>query len=253
MKTRNTPKIQGKPCKRRHSGLRYVNKASGKPGHCIECTQLTAARRRAANPQRHKAASAAWRAQNPEKANTETSRQRAREQSRTRYAANPEKVKADSAAWYAANTARAKANVVARRAANPEKHRAANAKRRSLKQLQRCVCCKDADFLFLFDTDWVSKDMGYESCHVDHIVQLAMGGAHCVKNLRILIEAEHKVKNRADAKQRAGFRMRARLLKAWAAPSIEVPEGAPFVAGRADVRLLPYWPVSNQISPESLH
>jgi hypothetical protein len=130
-----------------------------------------------------------------------------------------EKACARRAAYRQTHRDEARTYHVAYRQTHRAQRRAGVAKRRSLKQMQRCVCCTDEAFRTFYDTDWISKDMGHEPMHVDHIVQIAMGGLDCVHNIRTITQAAHKIKNAADARQRADFRKRARLLKAWCADS----------------------------------
>jgi hypothetical protein len=164
-----TKTIQGNPCKRGHSGLRYVT-ANGRPSACIECARTAAAARRIADPERAKAAGAAWYAAN---------RERALARRAAWKAANPESHKASSAAWAAANPVRRR--VIARNASG---------RRRAAKRVQICLCCTTAQLL-----DVYRRPRGTE---VDHIVPLALGGLHCRQNLQILTKEEHKAKTRLD-------------------------------------------------------
>jgi 5-methylcytosine-specific restriction endonuclease McrA len=194
----------GKPCPQGHVAAKLTSN-----GGCVACSKARFEIYCRANPEKFRA------------------------YQRKEREANPAKVRAYARAWYAVNREKARAWNRAWAAANVSKKRLLdtvhNAKRRALKQKQRCVCCSDSAFLNFYDTDWIgSKESGLDTLHVDHIVQLALGGAHCTKNLQVISEAEHKRKNWADARQRADFHLRARLLKAWAAPlEAEITEEQP--------------------------
>jgi 5-methylcytosine-specific restriction endonuclease McrA len=193
------PKIQGNPCKRGHSGLRY-ELANGRPGNCVECIKAARTAWVAANPERQKARKAAWRAANPERhrasaaawAAANPERQKARQAAW--YAANSERAKAYSAAWYTANREKAQATIAAWRAANPDAWRvitsSKSARRRARKLAQICHCCTTTQLL-----DVYRQAGGME---VDHIVPLALGGLHCRANMQILTKEEHKAKTRLD-------------------------------------------------------
>ena len=215
----NNTIVQGSPCKRGHGGLRYL-KSRG----CVECKKATEAARYTTDPKK-KAGNAAWKASNPDKvkrgraAHYEANKEKILARHAARYAASKEEILAQQHAYRAANKDKISARCAVWRAKNSERVRGRLAKRRALELMQRCVCCEDNAFLVYFDTNWLcSKEAGLDALHVDHIVQLALGGKHCTRNLQILSEAQHKVKTAADARQRADFRTRARLLKAWVAP-----------------------------------
>lgn len=133
----------GMPCKHGHVAERYVGNT-----HCIDC----ALGRYAANPEKGRAASAAWGAANLEKkraifrawaaANPERERERkaayyaanrekVREKNLARYSANPEKARAASRSYYTANPEKVRAARLAAYAANPERERANTAKWKS--------------------------------------------------------------------------------------------------------------------------
>jgi 5-methylcytosine-specific restriction endonuclease McrA len=193
------PKIQGKPCKREHSGLRYM-RANGRPGKCIECAEAYNAAWRAENLERAKATQAAWCAANRERRKAAdavwyaANFERKKATTTAWAASNSERKKATTAAWRAANPEREKARSAAWRAANPDAYRAivssTNARRRARKLAQICRCCTNAQLL-----DVYRQAGGME---VDHIVPLALGGLHCRANMQILTKEEHKAKTRLD-------------------------------------------------------
>jgi 5-methylcytosine-specific restriction endonuclease McrA len=107
------------------------------------------------------------------------------------------------------------------RTANPGAKRAIQAKRRALKISQRCTCCTDAEIKEIHD---IAALCG-SGAHVDHIVQLSLGGPDCVKNLRPMTASEHIEKTKIDARERATSRLRNKLLLQWgrAAPAPTFP------------------------------
>lgn len=107
---------------------------------CRACRRAQATARYAANPEKRKAASAAWRAANPgywhacdENRKVTTAAWRAANPEKVkaaraaRYAADPEGSKAGAAAWYKANPEKVRARTAADKRANPEKWKAYNA------------------------------------------------------------------------------------------------------------------------------
>ena len=65
------------------------------------------------------------------------------------------------------------------RARHPERHRAMEGTRRALKRAQRCSCCSLAQL----GEFYAGRPIGY---HVDHVIPLSRGGAHCLLNLQYL-------------------------------------------------------------------
>jgi hypothetical protein len=168
----------GKPCERKqHSGERYTTS-----GFCLTCMQ-------------------------------------------ERYTSNSKRVRERSAAHYIDNREHALAQQAAKRAANPKKYsdivrrskrknpgiyRAIEAAREARKLMQRCVCCTDEQI-----TDIFKQAALCDEAEVDHIVQLSLGGPHCVKNLRALTVEDHIEKTKRDCTLRAESRRRNKLLLQW--------------------------------------
>ena len=75
--------------------------------------------------------------------------------------------------------------------------RALKAKRRAAERVALCTCCTSKQFANFFA---VAEMVGY---HVDHIVPLADGGAHCIKNLQMLPADVHARKTSAENSRRA--------------------------------------------------
>jgi len=186
-------------------------------------------------------------------ANSETERERSRtyyaanrdqvrERARARHMANPEKLRERKRAYYAANRQNILDSHLAWRTANTDKvrqmaaaYRAANreqvqnrsqewrianpgaasaivSKRRAFKLAQRCTCCTDADIKKIYD---IAALCGSGS-HVDHKIQLSLGGRHCIKNLEAMTVDAHIEKSKLDASARADVRRRNTLLRNWA-------------------------------------
>jgi 5-methylcytosine-specific restriction endonuclease McrA len=123
------------------------------------------------------------------------------------YVTNRDKLVAYSTAYRAKNNDK----IMAYKAANKDKIRFHDAKRRAIKFMQRCVCCTDADIQKMYSVATLCGP----GAEVDHIVQLALGGAHCAKNLRAITAEEHKEKTKSDATLRADARRRNKLLRGW--------------------------------------
>jgi hypothetical protein len=128
-------------------------------------------------------------------------REKHRENERNRYAANleqaREKVRKSVSKW---------------KGAHPEKVRARGSRRRALKRTQRCGCCTDTQIAELH-----AQAMLY-SGHVDHIVPLALGGPHCIKNLQAMTDVDHREKTKHDLRAITEARRRSRLLRGWRLP-----------------------------------
>jgi hypothetical protein len=197
----------GEPCKRGHSVVRYTSTRM-----CVMCATEHHQRRYADNPEKERGRCRAYNAANPEKRCDLASAYRA---------ANLEKLRENSAAWYAANKEKARELIRQWNKNNPGARRAHEAKRRAMKLDQRCTCCTDAEIQKLYD---IATLCG-AGAHVDHIVQLALGGPHCAKNLEALTAEAHIEKSKRDAALRAESRRRNRLLYNWghAAPVPDLP------------------------------
>jgi len=168
----------GKPCKRKqHSGERYTTS-----GFCLTCMQ-------------------------------------------ERYSDNSKQVRERSAAHYIDNREHALAQQAAKRAANPKKYsdivrqckrknpgiyRAIEAAREARKLMQRCACCTDERITEIFKQAALC-----DKAEVDHIVQLSLGGPHCVNNLQALTVEDHIEKTKRDCAMRAESRQRNTLLLQW--------------------------------------
>ena len=94
--------------------------------------------------------------------------------------------------------------------ANPMTYAAlqSHARRRARKILARCKCCTQADIHALY----ARCPSGHE---VDHEIPLAIGGKHCLRNMRILTAAEHNAKTANDNRNIAALR------RVWAAMGID--------------------------------
>jgi hypothetical protein len=128
--------------------------------------------------------------------------------------AHPElraKAHAYNAVNYAINRNKILAQKVTYAAANPGTMRAIRANRRAMEISQRCACCTNAEIRKVYD---VAAFCGVGS-HVDHRVQLALGGPHCSRNLEALTVEAHKEKTRLDSAARADARRRNLLLRGW--------------------------------------
>lgn len=91
---------------------------------------------------------------------------------------------------------------------NPERYRSltrAAANRRRAALSVRCGCCTDADFVAFYHR----CPRGHQ---VDHVLALALGGAHCIANLQYLTVAQHREKTRRD---RALIRAARKARDAW--------------------------------------
>jgi 5-methylcytosine-specific restriction endonuclease McrA len=58
-----------------------------------------------------------------------------------------------------------------------------------------CDCCVPKDFIAIY------REAGLIDAEVDHIVALALGGKHCVKNLQVLTLEQHRMKTNADMRE----------------------------------------------------
>jgi hypothetical protein len=220
--------FQGAPCKRGGHLERYTSN-----GKCVMCQKATYAawyvehreQRNAATAawyvehrEQQKAAAAAWYAAHTKQANATSAawRKANREQAKATGAAwlkahpeqkkatdaawrkaHLEQKKATNAAWRKANREQAKATGAAWAKENPGAKRASVAKRRALKKSQRCpvTCCTDAQIA----EKYKQAALCGAGAHVDHILALELGGAHCVKNLMPMTAEDHIEKTKIDA------------------------------------------------------
>lgn len=182
----NEKTFQGVPCKRGHDGVRYT-----RTRRCVMCKREWGA----AHTEQKSATDAVWRD------------------------AHVEQQKATRAAWYAAHTEQHNATCAAWKAANPGAVRASHSKRRVMELQQRCSrsCCSDVAIAEFHK----QAALCGRFAHVDHKIQLALGGHDCAKNLVALTVEEHKVKTRLDAAARAESRRRNKLLRNWLGPGIQ--------------------------------
>lgn len=70
---------------------------------------------------------------------------------------------------------------------NLEKHSAAQKERQTRKRRLLCNCCSALERREFY----IGRPSGYE---VDHIIPLALGGLHCVKNFQYLTPVENRKK-----------------------------------------------------------
>jgi 5-methylcytosine-specific restriction endonuclease McrA len=144
---------------------------------------------------------------------------------RERYRTNAETIRECSAEHYIENREHVLSHQAAKRAVDPKKYseivrrckrkkpglyRSIEAARKARKLMQRCVCCTDEQITEIFKQAALC-----DKAEVDHIVQLSLGGPHCVKNLQALTVEDHIEKTKADCALRAEFRQRNKLLLQW--------------------------------------
>lgn len=181
----------GLPCKKGHTAQRYVNARY----ICVECerarSRIKQKTRRLKDPEGENAKRRAWRAANLERERTkerirETRRKPRDAQKKRQYFLN----------WIKKDPERARVLAVERstRYAKryPEKHAAVEANRRARKFSGRCSCCSNAEIIEVY------KQARLIDGEVDHTIPLALGGLHCIKNLKILTKLEHKEKTKND-------------------------------------------------------
>ena len=156
-------KLIGKPCPKGHT-LRYAHK----PNPCVVCLKTAVAAYQAKNSKKLNAANKKWRRKNSDRKRASTYAWRA---------AHPDKVREMSARWRAKSLPRRMAN---------------NALRRARKRQQACTCCKPSEIVALYVAARLT------GCEVDHVLALALGGRHCLKNLQILTKEAHKEKTKRD-------------------------------------------------------
>jgi 5-methylcytosine-specific restriction endonuclease McrA len=157
----------GKPCKRGHVSERNVSSRA-----CLICAAEGMKCLRAKDPEMSRA-----------KANASQRKVRAR---------NPKKHIDEVRVWQLANPEKRKVVMRRWKKVNPAKVKADRASRRARVRKQKCQCCKFQAFVDLYATATL---FDYE---VDHIIPLALGGAHCLKNLQLLTPEEHLAKSKVD-------------------------------------------------------
>lgn len=191
-----------KPCKRHHMSSTLPEGRLN--GRCRECrNEMAAARyqrskwlalrsdrwlelrdRSAGKPRdkaRDRANAIAWRKAHPE---------RVKEAGRRYYAKNRERVIASAKEWRKAHPERAR-ELDRRGLKRRSGYYTAKAKeRRARRGAQRCSCCRPCE-IARFYAD--AHALGLE---VDHQVAIALGGKHCLKNLKALAPAEHAWKTK---------------------------------------------------------
>lgn len=191
-------------------------------GACKICCRVADKAKYAANPAKERARCEAWRQANMEKvrarqlARRESNAEKINAQSAAWYAINkhrldPAKRRAASLKWFRANKEKANAISAAWLAANPDTSRIRNQNRRARKlassgklskgldqklfklQKGKCACCK--------------RPLG-DNYHLDHIMPLALGGAHVDSNIQLLRQRcnnEKHAKHPVDFMQERGF------------------------------------------------
>lgn len=201
-------------------------------GGCINCERKRSAERRAANPEKARAACAQWRLKNKDRVREynakwnednhekkisgiaawrSSNEQRIREYALEYRAANREKRICESRAWRLSNLERHHAMCAAWKAENPHVLRIQNQNRRSRKResggklspklaeklfnLQRgkCACC--------------GLPLGGKY-HLDHIMPLALGGTNTDDNIQLLRDVcnfKKHMKHPIDFMQSKGF------------------------------------------------
>ena len=176
---------------------------------------------RAANAERKRERDTAYREENREKlregqrAYRETHREEKRARDLAYHAAHREERRAKQSAYAKAHPEETRLRNAKYgnlwRKNNPGRHCANQSERRAMQLRQRCGCCSKDDLQKIFD---ITALCG-AGAHVDHKIQLSLGGHHCVKNLEALTAEEHIEKSKRDTKERAEVRHRNRLLHSW--------------------------------------
>lgn len=162
--------FQGNPCKRGHSGVRYVSNK-----WCVNCAQQDYA----ADPERKKRQARSWAQANPER------RKELQAQWESR---NPERRRALALAWVYRNLDQVRRSVARWAAANPEKVRAKSAARRARRKAALSALTPDQRreiYALYKEAARRTKDTG-TAWHVDHDKPLARGGKHHPDNLLVI-------------------------------------------------------------------
>ena len=159
------------------------SKKSGLKFRCKACVCQDDRDRRAANPEKYRAAVAKWAKANPEKSRA----------NKLKWAkANPEKVLTINLKWEKAHPDRAKAWAKA----NPDKRLLIGANRRAAK-LQRTPTWVDREAIKQIYTECSIRRTQGEDVQVDHIIPLQgelVSGLHVAENLRIVSSFENRSK-----------------------------------------------------------
>lgn len=154
---------------------------------CKACAREAGKRWRAKNPQRvsayNKQYQREYRLRNGEKL-----RAKKREYAK----ANSEAAVARAARWAKENPERRREAVRLYHMRHPGNRIANIALRKARKLKQTCECCSKEEFKGIY---LQANAGGFE---VDHIIPLAVGGPHCLKNLQLLTPAEHMHKTCLD-------------------------------------------------------
>jgi hypothetical protein len=154
--------FMGKPCRACGRTERYV--AGNK--ECVVCQR-----------KRRAVWQAKWRA-----ANLDTARERNRLFMLKWIQENPELARERSRAGYRKHYIRRIPDL-----------RANTVKYRARKRSALCDCCSTSEFRVLYRK---AKQWGFQ---VDHVIPLACGGRHCVRNMQLLHPNEHKDKSAQEA------------------------------------------------------
>ena len=157
---------------------------------------------KANNPEKVAAANAAYQKKNPDKCNANTAKWAKK---------NKDKVRARNAAWHAANKDKVMEKTRRRRKEKPELTRIYVENRRARKLKCGGVLSKDlAQKLFKLQKGkcpCCNQPLGTDY-HLDHIVPLALGGAHEDSNMQLLrskCNCQKNAKHPVDFMQQRGF------------------------------------------------
>jgi 5-methylcytosine-specific restriction endonuclease McrA len=143
-----------------------------------------------------------YRARHPEKYRAQVKKRNAKKRAlisawvKADRAAHPEKWRAYYRAYHAGHKDAARVSRKKYKKTHPHIQLAAYAKRRANKRAALCSCCTSRQFSDFYAA---AALLGH---HVDHIVPLADGGAHCIKNLQMLSAEDHAIKTAAENSRR---------------------------------------------------
>lgn len=119
-----------------------------------------------------------WNAQNSE---------RRRELNRKWNEENPDKSRAKSLAWRNRNIERARSNASNWKKKNPERNAGYEQKRRAIKKMAEIGHFPTLlELIEVYGAACMYPECKNENLTVDHIIPLAVGGAHCADNAQIL-------------------------------------------------------------------
>jgi 5-methylcytosine-specific restriction endonuclease McrA len=163
-------------------------------------------------------------------ANIDQLRAKGRDYTRTLRAADPEKAREAVRKSYAKHAERYREVNRQWHKDNAGAIRALNAARKAMQRVQRCACCSNEQIA----EHYKQAALCGRFAHVDHIVQLSLGGPHCARNLVALTAGDHIAKTKLDAGERAFSHRRNKLLRTWAhaAPAPAFPR-VPIIASTA--------------------